>query len=72
MNNDGFLYDKKILNQNGVWNLELCYLPFLIQNMTYDQICHEHIIYYDLTMLRKILLKAKIKILDVCFGLGYN
>ena len=58
----------KLLNQNGVWNLELSYLPFLIQNMTYDQICHEHIIYYDLTMLRKILLKARIKILDVSFN----
>ncbi len=58
----------KLLKQNGIWNLELSYLPLLIQNMTYDQICHEHVTYYDLTMLRKILLKAKIKILDVSFN----
>ena len=58
----------KLLKQNGIWSLELSYLPLLIQNMTYDQICHEHLTYYDLTMLRNILLKAKIKILDVSFN----
>ena len=58
----------KLLCRNGVWNLELSYLPLLIQNMTYDQICHEHLTYYDLTMLKKILSVAKLKILRVSFN----
>ena len=58
----------KLLCCNGVWNLELSYLPLLIQNMTYDQICHEHVTYYDLTMLKKILSVAKLKILHVSFN----
>lgn len=58
----------KLLNKNGIWNLELSYWPLLIQNMTWDQICHEHITYFDLTTLKKILFKAKIKILDVSFN----
>ncbi len=43
----------KLLSYNGLWNLELSYLPLLIQNMTYDQICHEHLTYYDLTIVKK-------------------
>ena len=58
----------KLLCRNGVWNLELSYLPLLIQNMTYDQICHEHLTYYDLTMLNKILSVSKLKILHVSFN----
>lgn len=58
----------KLLCHNGVWNLELSYLPLLIQNMTYDQICHEHVTYYDLTMLKKIFSVAKLKILHVSFN----
>jgi NDP-4-keto-2,6-dideoxyhexose 3-C-methyltransferase len=58
----------KLLKNNGVWNLELSYLPLLIQNMTYDQICHEHVTYYDLTMLQKVLKKAKLKINEVSFN----
>ena len=58
----------KLLKNDGVWNLELSYLPLLIQNMTYDQICHEHVTYYDLTMLKKILEKAKLKVNKVSFN----
>ena len=58
----------KLLSYNGLWNLELSYLPLLIQNMTYDQICHEHLTYYDLTMLKKIFSAAKLKILSVSFN----
>jgi NDP-4-keto-2,6-dideoxyhexose 3-C-methyltransferase len=36
--------------------------------MTWDQICHEHVTYYDLTTLKKIFLKAGFKILEVSFN----
>ena len=39
----------------------------LIQNMTYDQICHEHVTYYDLTMI-KVLNKANLQINKVSFN----
>ena len=58
----------KLLNKDGIWNLELSYWPMLIQNMTWDQICHEHVTYFDLTTLRKVLAKAGIKVLDVSFN----
>ena len=34
---------KESLNKNGIWILELSYLPLMLKNLTYDQICHEHI-----------------------------
>ena len=35
----------KLLKPNGVWILELSYFPLLLKNLTYDQICHEHVTY---------------------------
>ena len=43
----------KILDKNGLWVLELSYFPLLLKNLTYDQICHEHITYYTLTTFKK-------------------
>ena len=37
-----------MLNKNGIWMLELSYFPLLLKNLTYDQICHEHLCYYTL------------------------
>lgn len=53
-----------LLHKNGIWILELSYLPSLIENLTYDQICHEHITYYSLNVFKKIAEKNNLKILD--------
>lgn len=55
---------KNILHKRGVWIVEVSYLKTLIQNMTYDQICHEHIAYYNLDTFSKILKKYKLKIVN--------
>ena len=36
-----------------------------VKNLTYDQICHEHITYYTLSVFKKIAEKNKLKIVDV-------
>ena len=43
-----------LLNKNGIWMLELSYFPLLLKNLTYDQICHEHLCYYTLRSLKKL------------------
>ena len=53
-----------LLHKNGIWILELSYLPSLIENLTYDQICHEHITYYSLNVFKKIAEKNNLKVLD--------
>jgi len=53
-----------ILDRNGVWVLEFSYFPLLLKNLTYDQICHEHVVYYTLNTFNKIAKKNNLKIID--------
>jgi NDP-4-keto-2,6-dideoxyhexose 3-C-methyltransferase len=55
---------EKILEKNGLWILEFSYFPLLLKNLTYDQICHEHCIYYSLSTFNKIISKNYLKIVD--------
>ncbi len=58
----------KLLSDNGIWSLEFSYFPLLLKNLTYDQICHEHCVYYSLDTFNKIISKNNLKILDVNFN----
>lgn len=55
---------EKILDKNGLWVLEFSYFPLLLKNLTYDQICHEHCVYYSLSTFNKIITKNDLKIVD--------
>ena len=48
----------EILNADGVWHLEQSYLPSMLRSQGFDTICHEHIEYYSLTSLSRILEEA--------------
>ena len=52
-------------NEKGIWVLELSYLPLMLKNLTYDQICHEHITYYNLTVFKSIVEKNNLKIINI-------
>jgi NDP-4-keto-2,6-dideoxyhexose 3-C-methyltransferase len=54
----------KLLEKNGVWVLEFSYFPLLLKNLTYDQICHEHVMYYTLSTFSKILNQNNLKVVD--------
>ncbi len=53
------------LHENGIWVFEQSYLPLMIETMAYDTVCHEHLEYYGLHQIQKILSAAKMKIIDV-------
>ena len=57
-----------ILNNNGVWHIELSYMPMMIKNRSYDTICHEHLEYYSLRSLKYLLDKANFKIINLSFN----
>lgn len=44
-----------ILDDDGVWVIELSYLPFMLANASYDTICHEHLEYYSLRQITWML-----------------
>ncbi len=57
-----------LLNKNGLWISEFSYFPLLLKNLTYDQICHEHVTYYTLSTFQKIINQNGMKIIDFSFN----
>ena len=53
-----------LLDDKGIWILEFSYLPLMLKNLTFDQICHEHVTYYSLKIFQKIAKKNNLKIID--------
>lgn len=59
---------KRCLAPNGVWHFEQSYLHSMLRTNSYDTICHEHLEYYDLTVIDYILNEAGLKVIDVEFN----
>ena len=57
-----------ILDKNGIWHIELSYMPMMLKNVSYDTICHEHLEYYSLKSLKYLLDKAGLKIVSLAFN----
>jgi hypothetical protein len=52
------------LHPEGIWHFEQSYLPEMLKTVSYDTICHEHLEYYTLEAIEKILLDAGMKAVD--------
>lgn len=52
------------LADDGLWILEMSYLPRMIANAAYDSICHEHVTYYSMTTFKSALEGTDFKIID--------
>lgn len=59
---------RSLLSLDGVWALELSYLPLLLSQLTYDQICHEHVTYLGLREMDWMFSRTGLKALDVYFN----
>jgi len=54
-----------VLDRDGIWHLEQSYMPSMLRMCSYDTICHEHLEYYSLGSIVKVLDAANMKVLDV-------
>ncbi|KXS32074.1 MAG: putative S-adenosyl-dependent methyltransferase [Candidatus Gallionella acididurans] len=54
-----------VLADDGVWHFEQSYMPSMLRMNSYDTICHEHLEYYSLAVVKKILDAADLKLVDV-------
>jgi hypothetical protein len=54
-----------ILALDGVWHFEQSYMPSMLRMTSYDTICHEHLEYYSLGVVKHIVAAAGLKIVDV-------
>lgn len=57
-----------VLATDGVWVIELAYLPTMLDNDSYDTICHEHLEYYSLAVLERIAREANLRIFRVALN----
>ena len=55
----------KILHPDGLWILELSYLPLMLSQNAFDTIVHEHLEYYHLDALEFLLSKFDLKVGDI-------
>ena len=54
-----------VLSADGIWHFEQSYMPSMLRMNSYDTICHEHLEYYSLAVIEKILDQADLQIVDV-------
>jgi hypothetical protein len=62
---------ESILADDGVWHFEQSYMPSMLRLNSYDTICHEHIEYYSLSVVKTILEKSELRLIDVAMN-GVN
>ena len=56
---------ESILADDGIWHFEQSYMPSMLRLNAYDTVCHEHLEYYSLSVVEKILAQAGLRLVDV-------
>lgn len=52
------------LDDNGLWILQMSYLPLMLKQLAFDNICHEHLEYYTLQSLEYLLASHGLEVVD--------
>jgi hypothetical protein len=55
----------EILDDDGIWHFEQSYMPTMLRMNSYDTVCHEHLEYYSLQVVKDLIEKHDLKIIDV-------
>ena len=59
---------KNVLTNDGIWHVEMSYMPSMLNNSSYDTICHEHLEYYSVKSLKYLMDLANLKIINISFN----
>jgi hypothetical protein len=60
-----FLQDiEEVLDDEGLFVLQLSYTPLMLRQLAFDNICHEHVYYHSLTSISKLLEQVNMKVVD--------
>ncbi len=61
----GFVRDiAASLSDDGLWHLEMAYLPLMLDKLTYDTVCHEHLEYYGLRQIQWLAERGGLHVRD--------
>ncbi len=56
---------EQCLAEDGIWHFEQSYMPSMLRTNSYDTICHEHLEFYSLKVVKNIVENCGLKIIDV-------
>ncbi len=56
---------KKVMHPDGLWVVQMSYLPLMLKQNAFDNICHEHLEYYSLQSFEHLLKLHDFQIVDV-------
>lgn len=56
------------LSADGIWIFEMSYMPAMLKMNSYDTICHEHLEYYSLAVIERMLGANGMKVINVVFN----
>jgi NDP-4-keto-2,6-dideoxyhexose 3-C-methyltransferase len=54
----------EILDDTGVVVLQMSYTPLMLKQLAFDNICHEHVYYYDLTSIKTLFESEGFQVVD--------
>ena len=55
----------RVLDNDGIWVIQQNYVGSMLSQMAFDNICHEHLEYYSLASLEKLLNRHGLEVFDV-------
>lgn len=55
----------EILADDGIWHFEQSYMPAMLRATSYDMVCHEHLEFYSFKVVKDLLEKHGMKVIDV-------
>ncbi len=55
----------QVLDKDGIWHFEQSYMPAMLRQNAYDTICHEHLEYYSLRVVKNLLERVGLRIIDI-------
>jgi SAM-dependent methyltransferase len=59
---------RDLLSPHGLWVVEVSYMPTMIQQGSYDSICHEHLSYFSFAVLEEIFAAGGLKVAHAEFN----
>lgn len=59
---------ESVLADEGIWHFEQSYMPSMLRMNSYDTVCHEHLEYYSLGVVKAILEMAGLRLVDVAMN----
>lgn len=54
----------RVLDDNGLLVLQMSYTPLMVKQLAFDNICHEHVYYYDLKSIQKLFGQWGFRVVD--------